>query len=85
MVLAILAAVSGSVVLGMFFFSDAPASDQPVYDPTDIRYTIQQEEAKQKAKHPKVVQSSSNGADDEPDSSDSSEDEEPPAEEPPIE
>lgn len=85
MVLAILAAVSGSVVLGMFFFSDAPASDQPVYEPTDIRYTIQQEEAKRKAKQPKVVQSSSNGSDDEPDSSDSSENEEPPAEEPPIE
>ncbi len=84
MVLAILVAVSASGVLGMFFFSSGPASDQPVYAPSDIRFTQQQDEARRKARQPKKVLDSSSNSEDQ-DSSESSENEAPPAEEPPIE
>ncbi|MEQ1754564.1 MAG: hypothetical protein ABL973_10575 [Micropepsaceae bacterium] len=98
LILALMVAVSGSVLAGMYYFSDTSSGEATVgetasgeasaYKPNDIRYPLQQEEqrarAKAKKKKTPPMQDNGSGNDYADDSSGDSDVEQPVAEEPEI-
>ena len=85
-VFAIFFAIGCSLILAAFFFSAPATTESSTYAPNDIRYPIQQAEAKKskrKVQTPIADPNIDDGSEDT--ASSDSENEEPTAEEPPLE
>ncbi len=80
---AVLFAIVSTGLIGLFYFTAPAQSNKPVYSPDDIRYALQQKDAKN-AKRKKSVSAAPAHIPDADESVSESINEEPPAEEPPL-